>query len=200
MAFGREFRYPIPVIVGAQNSQFPPSPPGTALDYNLYNAAFDAAWELDVFGGTRRAVEAAGAEIGVAEAGQRGVLISLLAEVARNYIESRGYQQRLVITRQNIGVQKDALDLTRSRYRSGLASDLDVAAGGGAAGGDRVASALAGNRVRGGGSPPFRPARTTAGHLNGRNVCRETHPPHAAGRARWLAVRVVAAPTGHSAR
>ena len=109
----------------SQNS-FPPLPPGTALDYNLYHAGFDAAWELDVFGGTRRAVEAAGAEIGVAEAGRRGVLISLLAELARNYIESRGYQQRLVITRQNIAVQKEVLDLTRSRYRSGLASDLDV--------------------------------------------------------------------------
>ena len=108
----------------AQDSQFT-LPPGSA-DYNLYNAAFDAAWELDVFGGTRRAVEAAGAEVGVAEAGQRGVLISLLAEVARNYIESRGYQQRLAITRHNIGVQKEALELTRSRYRSGLANDLDV--------------------------------------------------------------------------
>ena len=107
-----------------QNSQIA-LPPGRA-DYNLYNAAFDAAWEIDVFGGVRRSVEAAGAEIGVAEAGQRGVLVSLLAELGRNYIESRGYQQRLVITRQNIGVQKKALDLTRSRYRSGLASDLDV--------------------------------------------------------------------------
>ncbi len=107
-----------------QNSFFA-LPPDRA-DYNLYNAAFDAAWELDVFGGKRRALEAARAEVGVAEAGQRGVLISLLAEVARNYIESRGYQQRLVITRQNIGVQKDALELTRSRYRSGLANDLDV--------------------------------------------------------------------------
>jgi outer membrane protein, multidrug efflux system len=108
----------------AQHSPFA-LPPGSA-DYNLYNAGFDAAWELDVFGGTRRAVQAAGAEIGAAEAGQRGVLISLLAEVARNYVESRGYQQRLVITRHNIGVQKDALDLTRSRYRNGLANDLDV--------------------------------------------------------------------------
>jgi outer membrane protein, multidrug efflux system len=96
------------------------------LDYNLYSAGFDAAWELDVFGGARRGVEAAGAEIGVAEAGRRGVLVTLLAEVARNYVESRGYQQRLAITRQNIGVQKEALDLTRSRYRSGLATDLDV--------------------------------------------------------------------------
>lgn len=105
---------------------FPPLPPTAPLDYNLYDVGFDAAWELDIFGGTRRAVEAAGAEIGVAEAGRRDVLVSLLAEVARNYIESRGYQQRLVITRQNIEVQKEALDLTRSRYRSGLANDLDV--------------------------------------------------------------------------
>lgn len=105
---------------------FPPLPRGTALDYNLYHAGFDAAWEIDVFGGTRRAVEAAGAEIGAAEAGRRDVLVSLLAELARNYVESRGYQQRLLITRNNIGVQREALDLTRSRYRSGLASDLDV--------------------------------------------------------------------------
>ena len=63
---------------------------GIPLDYNLYNAGFDAAWELDVFGGTRRAVEAANAEIGAAEYGQRDVLVSLLAEVARNYIGARG--------------------------------------------------------------------------------------------------------------
>ena len=84
-----------------QNS-FPPLAAWHPLDYNLYNAGFDAAWELDIFGGTRRAVEAANAEIGAAEYGQRDVLVSLLAEVARNYIESRGYQQRLAITRQNI--------------------------------------------------------------------------------------------------
>lgn len=107
-------------------NSFPPLPSGTSLDYNLYRAGFDAAWEIDVFGGTRRAVEGAGAEIGVADASRRDILVSLLAEVARNYIESRGYQQRLVITRQNIEVQKEALDLTRSRYRSGLANDLDV--------------------------------------------------------------------------
>ena len=105
---------------------FPPVPPGTPLDYNLYNAGFDAAWELDVFGGRRRAVEAANAELGAAEYGRREVLVSLLAEVARNYIEARGYQQRLAITRQNIQVQREILSLTGSRYRNGLSSDLDV--------------------------------------------------------------------------
>jgi NodT family efflux transporter outer membrane factor (OMF) lipoprotein len=107
-------------------NSFPPIPPGTPLDYNLYNAGFDAAWELDLFGGTRRAVEAANAEIGAAEYGQRDVLVSLLAEVARNYITARGYQQRVAITRENISVQKDILNLTRSRYQNGLGSDLDV--------------------------------------------------------------------------
>ena len=99
---------------------------GIPLDYNLYNAGFDAAWELDIFGGTRRAVEAANAEIGAAEYGQRDVMVSLLAEVARNYIAARGYQQRLAITRQNIQVQQDILDLTSNRFQNGLSSDLDV--------------------------------------------------------------------------
>ena len=99
---------------------------GVPLDYNLYNAGFDAAWELDIFGGTRRAVEAASAEIGAAEYGRRDVLVSLLAEVARNYIGARGYQQRLAITRQNIQVQQEVLDLTTNRFANGLGSDLDV--------------------------------------------------------------------------
>lgn len=99
---------------------------GIPLDYNLYSAGFDAAWELDIFGGTRRATEAAQAEVGAAEFGRRDTLVSLLAEVARNYLEARGYQARLAIARQNIKVQTEILDLTRSRYQNGLSSDLDV--------------------------------------------------------------------------
>jgi NodT family efflux transporter outer membrane factor (OMF) lipoprotein len=108
-----------------QNS-FPPLPPGTQLDFNAYNAGFDAVWELDIFGGTRRAVEAANAEIGAAEYNQRDVLVSLLAEVARNYIGARSYQQRLAITRNNIQVQQEILDLSSNRFQNGLSSDLDV--------------------------------------------------------------------------
>ncbi len=108
-----------------QNS-FPPLPRGTALDYDLYSAGFDAAWELDIFGGTRRAVEAANAEIGAAVFSQRDVLVSLLAEVARNYIGARAYQQRLAITRDNIQAQQEILDLTSNRFQNGLSSDLDV--------------------------------------------------------------------------
>lgn len=100
--------------------------PGVPLDYNLYNVGFDAAWELDLFGGVRRAVEASSAEVGAAEYARRDVLVSVLAEVARNYIDARGYQERLAITRENIAAQQNIVGLTRSRYQSGLASDLDV--------------------------------------------------------------------------
>ena len=105
---------------------FPPLPPTAPFDYNLYRAGFDASWEIDVFGGTRRAVEAAQAEIGAAEFGRRDVLVSLLAEVARDYIEARSYQQRLSITRSNILAQQEILDLSRNRFQNGLSSDLDV--------------------------------------------------------------------------
>ena len=105
---------------------FPPLPPGTPLDFNLYNTGFDAAWELDLFGGTRRAVEAANAEVGATEYGRRDVLVTLLAEVARNYIGARGYQQRLAIARQNIAAQGDIVGLVRSRFDHGLSSDLDL--------------------------------------------------------------------------
>jgi len=103
---------------------YPALPP--PLDYNLYNANFDAAWELDVFGGTRRTVQAASAEIGVAEYGQRDVLISVLAEVARDYISARAYQQRLNIAQENIRVEQNVLSLTTNRFGTGLGNNLDV--------------------------------------------------------------------------
>jgi len=107
-----------------QNS-FPPVQ-GVPLDYNLYNGSFDAAWELDVFGGTRRAVEAADAQIGSAEYSERDILVSLVAEVARNYIEARAYQQRLVIARENIRAQQNIVDLASDRFQTGLGNQLDI--------------------------------------------------------------------------
>jgi len=105
---------------------FPEFPPGIPLEGNVYQAGFDAAWELDVFGGTRRAVEAANANIASSEFAERDVLVSLQGEVARNYIGARGYQRRLVIAHQNIAAQQEVLDLTRDRFKAGLSGDLDV--------------------------------------------------------------------------
>jgi len=108
---------------------FPPLPPTVPLDYNLYQAGFDAIWELDVFGGTRRAVEAADASIQAAQFGRDDVLRTLLSEVARNYVEARSYQQRLVITRENIQAQQRIVKLTTDLFQAGLTSELDVQQG-----------------------------------------------------------------------
>ncbi len=105
---------------------FPPLPSTVPLTYNLYNANFDAAWELDVFGGTRRAVEAANAQIAAAEYSERDVLVSVLAEVAREYINARAAQQHLIIAQENIKAEQDVLSLTTNRYANGLGNDVDV--------------------------------------------------------------------------
>ncbi|HZD40807.1 MAG TPA: efflux transporter outer membrane subunit, partial [Terriglobales bacterium] len=86
-----------------------------------------ASWEIDVFGGVRRSVEAAEANIGVAVEDRNATLVTLLGEVARNYIELRGFQHRLDVARANLKAQQETLDLTRVRFQAGLASDLDVA-------------------------------------------------------------------------
>jgi NodT family efflux transporter outer membrane factor (OMF) lipoprotein len=100
--------------------------PSSAFEDNLYQAGFDASWEIDVFGGKRRAVEAAKAQLSGAEFGQRDVLITLLGEVARNYVDLRGYQTRLAIANQNIAAQENSLGITQNRFTNGLATDLDV--------------------------------------------------------------------------
>lgn len=93
---------------------------------NLFQAGFDALWELDVFGGTRRAVEAADADLAAAEDDRNAVLVTLLSEVALNYVEMRGAQRRLVVARDNIRAQQDTVELTQMRHQAGFTSQLDV--------------------------------------------------------------------------
>jgi NodT family efflux transporter outer membrane factor (OMF) lipoprotein len=95
-------------------------------DTDLFQLGFDAGWELDVFGGVRRAVEAAEADIAAAEAERYAVLVTLLGEVTRNYVELRGLQRQLAITQANIAAQQETLDLTQARFQAGLSSALDV--------------------------------------------------------------------------
>jgi multidrug efflux system outer membrane protein len=97
------------------------------LDQNFYTAGFDANWEIDVFGGVRRSVEAADATIDAAVEDRRDVLVTLLGDVAKNYIDVRGFQRQLAVSRANLKAQEETLELTRVRFQAGLASDLDVA-------------------------------------------------------------------------
>lgn len=113
-------------VTRSRTSQSGPLPPGQSSESTLWRAGFDARWELDVFGGTRRAVEAARAELGAAEEDRNAVLTSLLAEVASNYIALRGTQQQLRIAFDNIESQKQTLAFNRARFEAGLVSELDV--------------------------------------------------------------------------
>jgi NodT family efflux transporter outer membrane factor (OMF) lipoprotein len=107
---------------------FPPIPSGFGipLDADVYQAGFDASWELDVFGGRRRAVQAARAELAAAEYSRRDVLITVLGEVARDYISARAFQRRLSVVASNIYVQQQILSLTQELFAKGLTGELDV--------------------------------------------------------------------------
>ena len=93
---------------------------------DLFLVGFDASWELDIFGGVRRAVEAANASVEASREEFRDVLVSLQAEVARNYLELRGSQQRLLTTHNNIATQEKTVDLVRGRFELGLGNELDL--------------------------------------------------------------------------
>lgn len=94
---------------------------------NVFDAGFDARWEIDLFGRRDHALAAADAGVDVATEGRHGVVVSVLAEVARNYVDLRGVQRQIEITRSNLVLQRDTSELTSERFRAGLATDLDVA-------------------------------------------------------------------------
>jgi NodT family efflux transporter outer membrane factor (OMF) lipoprotein len=96
-------------------------------EIDTWQGGFDASWEIDLFGGVQRTIEAARADEQAAVDARRDTLVTLLAEVARNYIDVRGLQRELAIARDNVRSQQDTVELTRSRFKAGLATDLDVA-------------------------------------------------------------------------
>lgn len=92
----------------------------------LYSANFDASWELDLFGGVRRSVEAAQGDLQASEESLRNVLVSLLSEVALNYFDVRSYQDRINVAESNLQSQAETYQLTQWRYQAGLADELAV--------------------------------------------------------------------------
>lgn len=93
---------------------------------NSLRAGFDAAWEIDVFGGTRRSIEAADADIQSAQEDRRDVLVSLTGEIAATYFELRAAQQQLRIARENVRAQQQTLGVTRQKFDAGFVSRLDA--------------------------------------------------------------------------
>lgn len=92
----------------------------------LYSVGFDATWEVDIFGGGRRAIEAAKAVAEEAEWQMRDAAVTLTAEVATDYLSLRAAQARIALLREEAKAQQDVLDAARARQRTGFATQLDV--------------------------------------------------------------------------
>lgn len=103
--------------------------PNTALTapFDLYQAGFDASWELDLWGQIRRQVESAKAQVTASAEARRDTLVTALAELARDYVQLRGTQSVIQITQGNLDSQRHGLQLVQERAAAGLGSDLDVA-------------------------------------------------------------------------
>jgi len=129
---------------------FPAGPVGTTSD--LHTVGLDAAWELDLFGGVRRTVEAADADLAAAQEDQRAVLVTLLGEVGLSWVDARAARRRLAIARGALAAQQETADLTRARRDAGLANDLDLA---------RAEALVAGTQAT---LPALQEQRARAGH------------------------------------
>ena len=99
---------------------------GSGGSRNFFSAGFDASWEIDVFGGVRRSVEAAEADVESSQASLENTRVSLVSEVALNYVEVRTRQMLIAIARANLASQSETLQLTEWRAQAGLVSSQDV--------------------------------------------------------------------------
>lgn len=100
---------------------------GSGRYSNTYQVGFDASWEIDVFGGTRRQVEAAQAGLDASFESRDDALVTLAGDIGTNYINLRTSQFQLAIAQSNLAAQQQTLDLTIERYDAGFVSGLDVA-------------------------------------------------------------------------
>jgi multidrug efflux system outer membrane protein len=99
---------------------------GTGETDQLYSSSFDSGWEIDIFGGVRRSIEAAEADLKATQEDLHDVLVTLLAEVALNYTEVRTYQSRLAAVQENLQSQNETYQLTLWRSQAGLSDELAV--------------------------------------------------------------------------
>jgi NodT family efflux transporter outer membrane factor (OMF) lipoprotein len=94
-------------------------------DFATFEAGFDASWELDLFGGQRRASEAAQARTEAAEWSARDAEVTLTGEVARTYLQYRALQRRIALADETLAAQRDELEFVRARTRNGLVATTD---------------------------------------------------------------------------
>lgn len=101
--------------------------PGLERDQTIYETGFDAVWELDAFGRTRRAVEAADARVGAALEQRRGAELRVAAETARSYLELRGAQHERAALGEAVEASRASTELVRRQFAAGEVAEAAVA-------------------------------------------------------------------------
>lgn len=101
--------------------------PGYTRGIHDYSVGPSASWEVDLFGGLRRAASAARAEAEAAEANHAGTRITVAADAADAYLQIRGYQSRLALAQQQIADDEHLLNLVHQRYDAGAATGREIA-------------------------------------------------------------------------
>lgn len=94
--------------------------------YNNAAMSFDAGWEMDVWGKYARGVESAEAALYASIASYNNITVSITAEVARNYVNYRTFQERVLLSQRNIQIQERVVEITQVQYDSGNVTELDV--------------------------------------------------------------------------
>lgn len=100
--------------------------PGLDATQTIHDAGFDAAWELDLFGARRRALEAANARLQASEADAQGVRMRVVAEVARTWFDAVGAGHELRVQQVIVDTLRQTFGLSRERAAAGAASAADV--------------------------------------------------------------------------
>jgi NodT family efflux transporter outer membrane factor (OMF) lipoprotein len=101
--------------------------PGLISDFDDWQVGFDATWELDLWGRFRRSIEATDAELLASVASYDDVLVSLIAEVARNYTLLRTLEGQLAVARDNVAIQQRSFEIADAKFRGGTVTELDSA-------------------------------------------------------------------------
>ena len=111
---------------GRASQQLVSAETGTGLKQVNVLAGFDAVWELDIFGKFRRELEAAHYNTQAAAAARNAVLVAVISNVARAYVDLRGFQTRSAVLHSAIDVLQKSLDIVNQRYQRGITNELDV--------------------------------------------------------------------------
>jgi NodT family efflux transporter outer membrane factor (OMF) lipoprotein len=111
---------------GRASQQLVSAETGTGFPQVNLLAGFDAVWQLDFFGKYRREIEAARADAQAAAAARNAVLVAVIADVARAYVDLRGLQMRAAVLRSAVELLQQSLDIVNQRYERGITNELDV--------------------------------------------------------------------------